>query len=130
VQLQYPQFDLSAIKVRSNVIDLREINNGTGHFAALIKDGEYSLKKIHGEWSVKGYSAKALAQNAFGTTRPNTITGLTPDTSHNRRSGFLTSLDVPSMFLAGGPDETPRRNRRADRNGSDRAILASLNPWA
>jgi hypothetical protein len=61
LQLEYAHFDLSGnTKVRSKVIDLREINNGTGHIAGLVKDGEYCFEKVHGKWSVKGYAAKAL----------------------------------------------------------------------
>jgi hypothetical protein len=62
LQLEYAQFDLSGeIKVRSKVLDLREINKGTGHIAVLMKDGEYSLEKVRGKWSVKGYASNVLA---------------------------------------------------------------------
>jgi hypothetical protein len=62
LQLEYTQFDLSQdIKVRSKVVDLREINKGEGHFAILLKDGEYSLQKVGSRWSIKEYSAKPLA---------------------------------------------------------------------
>jgi hypothetical protein len=46
LQLEYTQFDLSqSVKVRSKVVDLREINKGEGDLAILQKDGEYSLRR-------------------------------------------------------------------------------------
>lgn len=61
LRLEYTQFDLSRnIKVRSKVLDLRDINKGEGHFALLLKDGEYSLQKVDGKWSIKDYAAKPL----------------------------------------------------------------------
>jgi hypothetical protein len=52
-QLEYPQLDSSeSVKVRSKVVDLREINTGQGHFALLQKDGEYLLKKENTKWSI------------------------------------------------------------------------------
>jgi hypothetical protein len=61
LQLEYTHFDLSGnTKVRSKVIDLREINKGTGDIAILVKDGEYCFEKVRGKWSVRGYAAKAL----------------------------------------------------------------------
>src|SRR5215475_6254446 len=47
-------------KLRSKVIDLREINTGDAHIATLLKAGEYSLQKVDGKWSIKGYLAKPL----------------------------------------------------------------------
>jgi hypothetical protein len=62
LQLEYTQFDLSRnIKVRSKVVDLRDINKGVGHIAVLLKDGEYSLQKVDGKWSIRDYAAKPLA---------------------------------------------------------------------
>jgi hypothetical protein len=56
LQLEYIQFDLSkTIKVRSKVIDLREINKGGGDLALLLKDGEYSIQRIDGRWSISQY---------------------------------------------------------------------------
>ena len=61
LQLDYTQFDVSgSAKVRSKVIDLREINKGEGHIATLLKAGEYSLQKVDRKWSIKGYVAKPL----------------------------------------------------------------------
>lgn len=62
LQLDYVHFDLPKnIKVRSKVVDLREINRGEGPSAILLKDGEYSLQKVGSKWSIKGYAAKPLA---------------------------------------------------------------------
>ena len=54
-----------SIKVRSKVIDLREINTGDAHIATLLKAGEYSLQKVDGKWSIKGYLAKPLESQPF-----------------------------------------------------------------
>jgi hypothetical protein len=65
LQLEYTQFDLSqSVKVRSKVVDLREINKGEGDLAILLKDGEYSLRRVNGKWSVSEYVTKPL------TSRP------------------------------------------------------------
>jgi hypothetical protein len=62
LQLEYTQFDLSRdIKVRSKVVDLRDINKGEAHIATLMKDGEYSFHRVDGKWSVRDYTAKPLA---------------------------------------------------------------------
>jgi NTF2 fold immunity protein len=59
LQLEYTQFDLSrSIKVRSKLIDLREINKGEGDLALLEKDGEYSMQKIDEKWSISDYTPK------------------------------------------------------------------------
>ena len=56
LQFEYTQFDLSRIiKVRSKVVDLREINKGEGDLALLLKDGEYTLQKVDGKWSIREY---------------------------------------------------------------------------
>jgi hypothetical protein len=56
LQLEYPQLDSSeSAKVRSKVVDLREINTGKGDLALLQKDGEYSLKKENAKWSISSY---------------------------------------------------------------------------
>src|SRR5262249_49749260 len=61
LQLDYTQFGVSrSIKVRSKAIDLREINTGEAHIQTLLKAGEYSLQKVDGKWSIKGYLAKPL----------------------------------------------------------------------
>jgi hypothetical protein len=62
LQLEYTQSDLSRdVKVRSKVVDLRDINKGEGHIATLLKDGEYSFQKVDGKWSIRDYTAKPLA---------------------------------------------------------------------
>jgi hypothetical protein len=56
LQLEFTQFDLSlSIRVHSKVLDLREINKGEGHIAVLMQDGEYSIQKVDGEWSISQY---------------------------------------------------------------------------
>ena len=56
LQLEYTQSDLSGtVKIRSRVVDLREINKGEGDLAILLKDGEYSLRRVDGKWSVSEY---------------------------------------------------------------------------
>jgi hypothetical protein len=64
LQLEYSQLDLSQnIRVRSKVVDLREINNGEGDLALLEREGEYSLQKVDGKWSIKEYAAKPLTSH-------------------------------------------------------------------
>jgi hypothetical protein len=61
LQLEYTQLDLSeSVKVRSKVVDLREINRGEAHIATLLKDGEYSLHKVDAKWSINQYATKPL----------------------------------------------------------------------
>jgi hypothetical protein len=56
LQLEYSQLDSSeSAKVRSKVVDLREINSGQGDLALLQKDGEYLLKKENTKWSISEY---------------------------------------------------------------------------
>lgn len=66
LQLEYTQFDLSrSIKVRSKVVDLREINSGEGDLALLLKDGEYSCQKVGGKWRISEYVTKPLDSHLF-----------------------------------------------------------------
>jgi hypothetical protein len=66
LQLEYTQFDLSqSVKVRSKVVDLREINKGEGDLAILLKDGEYSLRRVNGKWSVSEYVTIPLISRRF-----------------------------------------------------------------
>jgi hypothetical protein len=56
VQMEYTHFDLSeSVKVRSKLVDLREINSGQGHLATLQREGEYLLKKTNQKWSISDY---------------------------------------------------------------------------
>jgi len=65
LQFEYTQFDLSRIiKVRSKVVDLREINKGEGDLALLLKDGEYTLQKVDGKWSIREYVEKPLGPHS------------------------------------------------------------------
>jgi hypothetical protein len=63
VQMEYTHFDLSeSVKVRSRVLDLREINTGQGDIATLQRDGEYLLKKSKQKWSVTDYIPKTYSK--------------------------------------------------------------------
>jgi hypothetical protein len=61
VQMEYSGLDSQSAKVRSKVVDLREINTGQGDLALLQKDGEYLLKKENAKWSISGYLSIAPA---------------------------------------------------------------------
>ena len=53
VRIDYPSFDLSQGKgIRVQVVDNREINQGTGDLAVILRDVDYSLHKSDGKWSV------------------------------------------------------------------------------
>ena len=53
VRIEYPSFDLSQGKdIRVQVVDNREINQGTGDLAVILRDVDYSLHKSDGKWSV------------------------------------------------------------------------------
>ncbi|MDR3714092.1 MAG: tetratricopeptide repeat protein [Puia sp.] len=53
VRIEYPSFDLSQGKdIRVQVLDNREINQGTGDLAVILRDVDYSLHKSDGKWSV------------------------------------------------------------------------------
>jgi hypothetical protein len=43
------------IRLHAEVADVRGINSGDGHFAIRIRDGEYSLSKSEGKWSIRKY---------------------------------------------------------------------------
>ena len=61
LQLEYTQLDLSRdVKVRSKVLDLREVNKGEAHIVTLLKDGEYSVRKVEGKWAISEYAKKPL----------------------------------------------------------------------
>ncbi len=56
IHLQFQNLDSSQnSRVHSVVGDLRDINNGEGHFEVYQRDGEYLLRKIDGEWSIREY---------------------------------------------------------------------------
>ena len=62
VQMEYTHFDLSeSMRVRSRLLDLREINSGQGDLATLQRDGEYLLKKTNQKWSISEYIPRKLA---------------------------------------------------------------------
>jgi hypothetical protein len=64
LQLEYSQLDSSQnMRVRSKVLDLRQINKGEGDLALLEREGEYSLLKVDGNWLIKEYAAKPLTSH-------------------------------------------------------------------
>ncbi len=53
VRIEYPSFDLWQGKdIRVQVLDNREINQGTGDLAVTLRDVDYSLHKSDGKWLV------------------------------------------------------------------------------
>jgi hypothetical protein len=61
VQMEYTHFDLSeSMRVRSRLLDLREINSGQGDIATLQREGEYLLKKTNQKWSISDYIPRKL----------------------------------------------------------------------
>jgi len=53
VRFQYPSFELSQGKnIGVQVVDLREINQGVGDLAVIVRDVQYSLHKSDGKWLV------------------------------------------------------------------------------
>jgi len=57
VDLRIANSDSSQIaRIRAEVADLRGINSGEVHFGIIIKDGEYSVHKAEGKWSVAEYA--------------------------------------------------------------------------
>ena len=62
VQMEYTHFDLSgSMKVRSKVVDLREINTGQGDLAVIQRNGEYLLKKSNQKRSISDYIRRKQA---------------------------------------------------------------------
>lgn len=74
VRLEYTKFDLTRrVEVRSQVVDLREINKGEGDLALLQRDGQYLLIKTNGKWSISGYIPNkqgASTQNSGKSCNP------------------------------------------------------------
>jgi tetratricopeptide (TPR) repeat protein len=53
VRIEYPSFDLSQGKdIRVQVLDNREINQGTGDLALIVRDVNYLLHKSDGKWLI------------------------------------------------------------------------------
>ncbi len=56
VRLRFANYDKSqSARVHAEVQDLREINEGVGHIAVQLRNGEYSVRKIDGKWSISEY---------------------------------------------------------------------------
>jgi hypothetical protein len=48
--------DDARIRIQSS--DLRNVNTGSAHFATELRQGEYSLKKVDGRWTVAAFTPK------------------------------------------------------------------------
>jgi hypothetical protein len=48
--------DDARIRIQSS--DLRDVNTGSAHFATELRQGEYSVKRIAGHWSVAAFTPK------------------------------------------------------------------------
>jgi hypothetical protein len=56
VHLRFMGLDTSqTARLHAEVADVRDINTGSAHIAARIRDGEYTLSKTEGKWSVGNY---------------------------------------------------------------------------
>jgi len=56
LQLELPEVPPDTrMKVRTKVVDLRDINTGQGDLAIIDRDGEYLLEKIDAKWSINEY---------------------------------------------------------------------------
>ena len=56
LQLELPEVSAPKhTKVRTKVVDLRDINTGQGDLAVLDRDGNYLLEKIDARWSITQY---------------------------------------------------------------------------
>jgi hypothetical protein len=53
--------DDARIRVQSS--DLRDINTGSAHFATELRQGEYSMKKTGGRWTVATFTPKDQPEN-------------------------------------------------------------------
>jgi hypothetical protein len=53
--------DDARIRIQSS--DLRDINTGSAHFATELRQGEYSMKKVGGRWTVAAFTPKDQPQN-------------------------------------------------------------------
>ncbi len=59
VLLRFVDFDESkSARVHAEVQDLREINEGVGHIAIRQREGDYSVRKIYGKWSISEYVSR------------------------------------------------------------------------
>jgi hypothetical protein len=96
LQLEYTQFDLSnRMKVRAKVVDLREINKGEGDLALLLKDGEYSIQKIDGKWSIGEYVEQVAAHPPEGPCKDHPDRVAEPSNWHKVDAGPF-SIQAPS----------------------------------
>ena len=93
LQLEYTQFDLSnRMKVRAKVADLREINRGEGDLALLLKDGEYSVQRIDGKWSIREYVEQVAAHLPKGPCKDRPDQVAAPSDWHKVDAGPFSIL--------------------------------------
>jgi hypothetical protein len=56
IYLRFVSFDPSKMaRLHSDVADVREINSGDAHIAVRLREGEYSVRKTEGKWSISDY---------------------------------------------------------------------------
>jgi hypothetical protein len=56
VHLRFMGFDTSqTARLHTEVADVRDINTGSAHVAGRIREGEYTLRKTEGKWSIGNY---------------------------------------------------------------------------
>jgi hypothetical protein len=64
VWLELVTFDSDdAARIRIQSSDLRDINTGSAHFATELRQGEYSMKKVGGRWTVEAFTSKTQPEN-------------------------------------------------------------------
>lgn len=51
------------VRIRIQSSDLRDINTGSAHFATELRQGEYSMKKVGGRWTVAAFTPKIQPEN-------------------------------------------------------------------
>jgi len=42
-------------RIHADIVDYREVNEGSGHFAILMRTGEYWARKVDGQWAIDKY---------------------------------------------------------------------------
>lgn len=64
VWLELVTFDSDdAARIRIQSSDLRDINTGSAHFATELRQGEYSIKRTDGRWTVAAFNPKSQPEN-------------------------------------------------------------------
>jgi len=56
VRVRFISFDASqTARLHAEIADVREINSGNAHLAVRLRDGEYTLRKTEGKWTLGDY---------------------------------------------------------------------------